>query len=79
VRALLRILTVGALIGVVSGRRLGVLVVQTGPRQFRPLADLCLAGEIVIHIDREFLLDEVPQALAWVGEGRALGKVVVAV
>jgi NADPH:quinone reductase-like Zn-dependent oxidoreductase len=30
-----------------------------------------------IHIDRTFTLDEVPDALAHVGEGRALGKVVV--
>lgn len=28
-------------------------------------------------IDRTFTLDEVPAALAHVGEGRALGKVVV--
>jgi hypothetical protein len=30
-----------------------------------------------IHVDRSFGLEEVPQALAYVGEGRALGKVVV--
>jgi NADPH:quinone reductase-like Zn-dependent oxidoreductase len=30
-----------------------------------------------VHIDRTFALDEVPDALAAVGEGRALGKVVV--
>jgi NADPH:quinone reductase-like Zn-dependent oxidoreductase len=43
------------------------------------LADLCVAGEIAIHIDRTFGLDDVPAALTHVGEGRALGKVVVAV
>jgi NADPH:quinone reductase-like Zn-dependent oxidoreductase len=36
-----------------------------------------VAGEIQIPIDRSFGLDEVPEALAQVGEGRALGKVVV--
>ena len=30
-------------------------------------------------VDRTFTLDEVPEALAHVGEGRALGKVVVVV
>ena len=30
-----------------------------------------------IHIDRTFPLDQVPEALAHVGEGHALGKVVV--
>ena len=37
----------------------------------------CIAGDVRIHVDRTFTLDEVPQALAYVGEGRARGKVVV--
>jgi NADPH:quinone reductase-like Zn-dependent oxidoreductase len=77
VRALLRVATIGAAAGFVTGRRLGVLVVKPGPAHFQPLADLCLAGEVHIHIDRTYGLDEVPHALAHVGEGRALGKVVV--
>jgi len=39
--------------------------------------DLCVAGDIAIHIDRTFGLDEVPDALRDVGEGLAHGKVVV--
>ena len=77
VRALLRVVTVGALLGRLSGRRLGLLVVKQGPMHFQPLTEQCVAGEIAIHIDRTFGLDDVPQALAHVGEGRALGKVVV--
>ena len=77
VRALLRVLTVGSLAGRLTGRSIGVLVVKAGPAHFEPLADLCVAGEVSIHIDRTFTLDEVPAALAHVGEGRALGKVVV--
>ena len=77
VRALLRVLTVGSVVGRVTGRSIGVLVVKEGPAHFEPLADLCVTGEVRIHIDRAFALDEVPAALARVGEGRALGKVVV--
>ena len=44
-------------------------------RQSLPTA----AGDIRISIDRTFELAEVPEALAHVGEGRALGKVVVEV
>lgn len=79
VRSLLRIVTVGALAGRLTGRSLGLLLVKPGPEQFEPLADLCVAGEIDIHIDRTFRLEEVPAALAHVGEGRALGKVVIEV
>jgi NADPH:quinone reductase-like Zn-dependent oxidoreductase len=77
VRALLRIATIGWLAGRVSGRSIGVLIVRQGPAGFTPLADRCLSGDVAISIDRTFSLDEVGEALARVGEGRALGKVVV--
>jgi NADPH:quinone reductase-like Zn-dependent oxidoreductase len=77
VRALLRVLTIGAAAGRLTGRRLGVLVVKQGPPHFEPLASLCVAGDVNIHLDRTFGLDEAPQAIAHVGQGRGLGKVVV--
>jgi NADPH:quinone reductase-like Zn-dependent oxidoreductase len=79
VRALLRVVTVGAIIGRLTGRRLGLLMVKAGPTHFTPLAERCVAGEVDIHVDRTFRLAEAPQALAYVGAGRARGKVVVEV
>lgn len=78
VRTLLPIVTMGALVGRATGRQVGMLAVKQGPTHFEPLAELCLADDVKIHIDRAFRLDEVPQALTYVGEGRSLGKVVVA-
>jgi NADPH:quinone reductase-like Zn-dependent oxidoreductase len=77
VPTLLRLLTVGWAVGQLTRRRIGVLAVKEGPAHFEPLAALCVAGDVRIHIDRAFALDDVPAALAHVGEGRALGKVVV--
>ncbi|MCF4121033.1 NAD(P)-dependent alcohol dehydrogenase [Antribacter sp. KLBMP9083] len=77
VRTLVQIATLGPLAGLLTGRRLGVLVVRLGPKHFEPLTELCAAGQVGIRIDRTYSLDEVPQALAHHGEGRALGKVVV--
>jgi NADPH:quinone reductase-like Zn-dependent oxidoreductase len=77
VRSLLRVLTAGAVVGRMSGRRIGVLAVKMGPPHFDALERMCVAGDVDIHVDRTFSLDEVPDALARVGEGRALGKVVV--
>jgi NADPH:quinone reductase-like Zn-dependent oxidoreductase len=77
VPTLLSVATVGAALGLLTGRRLGVVVVRQGPAHFEPLAARCLAGDVRIHIDRSFPLEEVPRALAYVGAGRALGKVVV--
>jgi NADPH:quinone reductase-like Zn-dependent oxidoreductase len=77
VPTLLRVLTVGGVVGLLTNRAIGVLPVKEGPAHFEPLAALCSAGDVRTHIDRTFALDEVPAALAHVGEGRALGKVVV--
>ena len=77
VSTMLSLLTAGTVLGRVSGRRLGVLAVKPGPDHFIPLEALCASGEVRIQIDREVSLDEVPEALASVGDGRALGKVVV--
>jgi NADPH:quinone reductase-like Zn-dependent oxidoreductase len=79
VRTLLRILTIGSLTGLLTHRSLRVLAVKLGPAHFEQLTRLCVAGDIAIHIDRTFGLDDVPAALEYVGEGHALGKVVVAV
>ena len=78
VRALLRVVTIGSLAGRLTHRSLGVLAVKLGPAHFERVAELCVAGDIAIRIDRTFPLEDVPAALAYVGEGHALGKVVVA-
>jgi NADPH:quinone reductase-like Zn-dependent oxidoreductase len=76
-RSLLRVATMGAALGALTGRRLGILVVRPGPTSFGPVAERCVAGDVRIHVDRTYALEEAPQALEAVGEGRALGKVVV--
>lgn len=78
-RTLLRMVTVGPLLGLLTGARLGVLFVRQGPRGFASVAALCETGAVRVRIDRTFPLEEVPAALAWHGEGRACGKVVVMV
>ena len=79
VPTLLRVLTVGLVVGRLTGRRIGVLAVKEGPAHFEPMTALCVTGAVRIHIDRTVALEGVSAALAHVGEGRALGKVVVEV
>ncbi len=78
-RSLFRVVTIGALAAKLTGRSMGLLRVRQGPAFFEPLADEIVAGDIAIHIDREFELAETAAAIAHHGEGRALGKVVVTV
>jgi NADPH:quinone reductase-like Zn-dependent oxidoreductase len=77
VRSLLGAATVGSVAARATGRRLGVLMVKTGPERFGPLGERCANGEVKIHVDRIFSLEAVPDALRYVGDGHALGKVVV--
>lgn len=74
---LLRVLTVGTLAGDLSSRSLVALGVNKGPAYFEPFTRLCLSGEVRTSIDSTYPLAEPGAALTRVGEGRALGKIVV--
>ena len=74
---LLSVLLVGPLLGRGAGRKVRVLVVRQSPADLVTVADLCRAGTIVPVIDRRFPLSEVPEAIRHLGEGRALGKLVI--
>ncbi len=78
-RSLLRVLTLGSLLGAATRRSIGMLIVQEGPAHFAGITAGVLTGEVAVHVERTFGLDEVPAALAHVGRGRAIGKVVVEV
>jgi NADPH:quinone reductase-like Zn-dependent oxidoreductase len=67
----------GPIVGRASRRRIGVLAVRPGPDRFAPLARRILDGDVRVHVDEVFPLERVPEALATVGEGRSIGKIVV--
>jgi NADPH:quinone reductase-like Zn-dependent oxidoreductase len=77
VRTLLQVLTIGPLIGRSEGKRIRLLAVRTGVRHLTPMVDLLREGKIKTVIDRRYRLEEVPEALRYLGEGHAKGKVLV--
>jgi len=62
-----------------SDHRLTTLMATPNPDDLRVLVDLIEAGTVTPVIDRRFSLDEVPDAIRYVEDGRARGKVVVTV
>ena len=62
-----------------SGKKVRLLVVQRNRKDLESITELCEAGKIVPVIDRPFSLSEVPEALRYLGEGHAKGKVVITV
>ncbi|RLT37679.1 MAG: NAD(P)-dependent alcohol dehydrogenase [Chloroflexi bacterium] len=79
VALLFQVLLLGPLIGKTANKNMRVLVVPQNRKDLLAITELCESGKIVPVIDRRYPLHEVPQALRYVGEGRAKGKVVITV
>jgi NADPH:quinone reductase-like Zn-dependent oxidoreductase len=76
---LLQVLLVGPLLGRAEGKKLRLLAVRSGAERLAPMVALCQAGKIATVIDRRYRLPEVPEALRYLGEGHAKGKLVAIV
>jgi NADPH:quinone reductase-like Zn-dependent oxidoreductase len=76
---LLQVLLAGPLTGRAEGKKIRVLAVRLGVQHLTPIVELCQAAKIATVIDRRYPLGEVPEALQYLGEGHAKGKVVVIV
>ncbi|HXU97883.1 MAG TPA: zinc-binding dehydrogenase [Jiangellaceae bacterium] len=79
VATLLQVLLIGPVIGRSAGKKIRLLAVRLGAQHLTPIVELHQAGKIATVIDRRYRLSEVPEALRYLGEGHAKGKVVVIV
>jgi NADPH:quinone reductase-like Zn-dependent oxidoreductase len=74
---LFQVLLLGPLIRRISQKNIGLLAVQSRTKDMLYMTELCEAGKLKTYIDRRFPLSEVPEALRYLGENRANGKVVI--
>jgi NADPH:quinone reductase-like Zn-dependent oxidoreductase len=79
VATLLQVLLLGPFLGRRDGKTMRLLAVRLGARHLAPLVELCRTGKITTVIDRRYRLSQVPDALRYLGEGHAKGKVIVMV
>jgi NADPH:quinone reductase-like Zn-dependent oxidoreductase len=79
VATLLQVLVLGPVIGRAKRNMMRLLAVRLGAQHLAPLVELCQAGKITTVIDRRYRLSQVPEALRYLGEGHARGKVIVIV
>lgn len=78
VTVLLQILLFGPWIRRITSRNIRLLTVPQNRKDLLSITELCETGKVVPIIDRRYYsLSEVPEALRYVGEGRAKGKVVI--
>jgi len=80
-RPLLEALVLGPVISAAGGRWMGLLLwwKPFAPDDVATLKELIAAGSLVPVIDRRFALADVAEALRYVNDGRARGKVIVTV
>ncbi len=79
VATFLQFLLIGPWIRRASGKHVRVLAVQRNRKDLEYITELCKTGKIIPFIDKRYSLSEVPEALRYLGEGRAKGKVVITV
>ena len=75
-RALLSALVLGRLLST-GGRSMRVLMVRPNKDDLLRVAGMVSTGTLRTNVDRTYPLEEVPEALRHLGEGRALGKLVI--
>lgn len=79
VATLFQILFLGPWIKRTTGRNVRILMVPQNNKDLIAITELCIAGKVSPIIDRVYPFDKGPEALRYVGEGRAKGKVVIRV
>jgi NADPH:quinone reductase-like Zn-dependent oxidoreductase len=62
-----------------AGKKMGIVMVKPNTKELTLCLEALEAGKIAPVIDRRFTLKELPEALRYLGEGLALGKVVITV
>jgi len=79
VATIFQILLLGPWMRRTAGKNIRLLAVQPNPKDLVLITELYEAGKVVPVIDRRFPLREVAEALRYLGEGLAKGKVVITV
>jgi NADPH:quinone reductase-like Zn-dependent oxidoreductase len=79
VATILQILLLGPWIRRTTGKKIRILAVRPNIEDVDFMKELIEAGKVTPVIDKTYPLSEVPEAIAYVGEGHARGKVVITV
>ena len=74
-----QILLLGPWIRRTTGKKIRVLAVQTDSKDLVYMTELIESGKVVAVIDKRYSLSETAEALRYLGEGHAKGKVVITV
>ncbi len=79
VATIFQILLLGPLIKRITSKNVRMLPVPQNREDLIAITELCTAGKVHPVIDRTYSFDEIPEAMRYVSDGHAKGKVVISV
>src|SRR5919112_4885485 len=79
VATMLQILLLGPWISMIESKKIRILAVKPSLEDMGHVTELYEAGKVTPLIDKTYALCEVPEAITYVGDGHAKGKVVITV
>jgi NADPH:quinone reductase-like Zn-dependent oxidoreductase len=79
VATIFQILLLGPWISIIESKKIRILAVRPNIEDVDFMNELIEAGKVTPVIDKTYPLSEVPEAIGYVGDGRAQGKVVISV
>lgn len=79
VATMLQVLLAGPLVRLLKKRDLKVIGIPQNREDLLSIAEYCATGRVVVPIDKRYPLHRVPEAMRYVMEGRANGKVVITI
>ena len=79
VAILFQILFLSPLIRRITGKNIKLLAVQTDPKDLVYITELIESGKVLLVIDKRYSLSQAAEALRYLGEGHAKGKIVITV
>jgi NADPH:quinone reductase-like Zn-dependent oxidoreductase len=77
--AALQAVFLGPLISMIGSKKLGLVMVRPNQQDLAAIKDLLEAGGLIPVVDRAYPLGEVAEALRYLEEGHATGKLVITV
>lgn len=77
VSTLFQILLFGPLIKKMTGKSARILMVPQNKKDLLAITELCTTGKIRTVIDRKYSFNQIPEAMRYVSDGHAKGKVVI--
>ena len=79
VATILQMLLLGPLIRRITSKSIKLLVVQTESKDLVYITELIESGKVKLVIEKCYSLSETAEALRYLGEGHAKGKIVITV